>query len=269
MRSYRVALSRKLCIGGLLYKEFVVLFTYTIIFVWHILNPIRDELLKIEGSHQLAMMGTLGKNKNKHRFHINIFCIFVLKKIMKLATRIIQQIKKQFSMSNEITDKWFKLLTLLDQTDYLMKEGDWYIEDKMEFYEMKDKFLSFVIKDRPEELPLEVFYMPYYKYSKQTKDKAGEIMRADDTWRPFEYYLAMVDPSEDDVEVTEKATIEVEITYEDRLFSFQVPLSKTIDWDLDIDELPRKAFLSGKEFHREKFGKIKAELNELMDGVVV
>ena len=78
----------------------------------------------------------------------------------------------------------------------------------------------------------------------------------------------MVGPSEDDVEVTEKATIEVEITYEDRLFSFQVPLSKTIDWDLDIDQLPRKAFLSGKEFHREKFGKIKVELNELMDEMV-
>ena len=43
--------------------------------------------------------------------------------------------------------------------------------------------------------------MPYYK--KQTKDKAGEIMRADDTWT-FEYYLAMVGPSEDDVEVTEQ-----------------------------------------------------------------
>ena len=49
---------------------------------------------------------------------------------MKLATRIIQQIKKQFNMSNEMTDKWFKLLTLLDQTNHLIKEGDWYVEDK-------------------------------------------------------------------------------------------------------------------------------------------
>lgn len=187
---------------------------------------------------------------------------------MKLATRIIQQIKKQFNMSNEMTDKWFKLLTLLDQTDYIMKEGDWYMEDKMEFYEMKDKFLSYIIKNRPEELPLEVYYMPYFKYSKKTKDKAGEIMRADDTWRPFEYYLSMVEPCEDDVEISEKATIEVEITYEGRVFSFLVPLTKTLDWDLDIDQLPRKAWLSGKDFHREKFGKIRAELSELMDHVV-
>lgn len=187
---------------------------------------------------------------------------------MKRATKIIQQIKNRFSMTNNMTDKWFKLLTLLDQTDYLMKEGDWYIEDKMEFYEMKDKFLAHIIKNRPEELAMEVYYIPYYKYSKQTKDKAGEIMRADDTWRPFEYYLSKVGPGENDIEITEKATIEVEVTYEGRLFSFQVPLNKTIDWDLDIDQLPRKAWLSGKEFHREKFGKIKVELNDLMGDIV-
>lgn len=187
---------------------------------------------------------------------------------MKLATKIIQQVKKQFNMSNEMTNNWFKLLTLLDQTDYLMKEGDWYMEDKMEFYEMKDKFLSYIIENRPEELSLEVFYMPYFKYSKQTKDKAGEIMRADDTWRPFEYYLSMVEPSEDDIEITDKATIEVEVTYDGRLFSFHVPLAKTANWDIEVDELPRKAWLSGKEHHREKFGKIKVELNELMDDMV-
>ena len=171
-------------------------------------------------------------------------------------------------MSNEMTDKWFKLLTLFDQTNHLVKEGDWYIEDKLEFYEMKDNFLSFIIKNRPKELPLEIYYIPYYKYSKQTKDKAGEKMRADDTWRPFEYFLSMVKPCADDVEITEKATIEVEITYQDRVYSFHIPLTKTIDWDIDIDQLPRKAWLSGKEFHREKFNKIKVELNELMNTVI-
>ena len=133
---------------------------------------------------------------------------------------------------------------------------------------MNDNFISFIIKNRPKELPLEIYYIPYYKYSKQTKDKAGEIMRADDTWRPFEYFLSMVKPCADDVEITEKATIEVEITYQDRVYSFHIPLTKTIDWDIDIDQLPRKAWLSGKEFHREKFNKIKVELNELMNTVI-
>lgn len=187
---------------------------------------------------------------------------------MKLATRIIQQIKKRMNMSNEMTDKWFKLLTLLDQTNHLIKEGDWYIEDKLEFYELKDNFLASVIESRPEELPLEVNYIPYYQYSKQTKDKAGEIMRADDTWRPFEYYLSMVEPCEDDVEITDKATIEVEISYQNRVFSFHTPLNKIEDWGLDIDQLPRKAWLSGKEYNREQYNKVKPELNELMEELV-
>lgn len=171
-------------------------------------------------------------------------------------------------MSNEMKDKWFKLLTLFDQTNYLIKEGEWYLEDKMEFYEMKDKFLTFIIKNRPEELDIATYYIPYYKYSKATKDKAGELMREDEKWRPFEYFLSLVEPTSDDVEVTEKATIEVEVTYQDRDFSFQIPINKMPDWDLDIDQLPRKSWLSGKEYHRDKFTTIKFELNELMEDVI-
>ncbi|HZJ80736.1 MAG TPA: hypothetical protein VFC69_09210 [Dysgonamonadaceae bacterium] len=171
-------------------------------------------------------------------------------------------------MSNEMTDKWFKLLTLFDQTDHLIKEGDWYMEDKIEFYEMKDKFLSFIIKNRPEELPVTISYIPYYKYSKETKDKAGQLMREDDKWRPFEHYLSLVEPCSDDVEITEKATIDVEINYQDRVFNFHIPLNKMPDWDINIDELPRKAWLSGQEFRREQFNKIKVELNELMEEVI-
>lgn len=187
---------------------------------------------------------------------------------MRLATKILQQIKKQIGMSNETNDKWFKLLTLLDQTNHLIKEGDWYVEDKIEFYEMKDKFLSYVIDNKPEELPLTIYYIPYYKYSKETKDKAGELMRSDDQWRTFEYYLSQVEPCSHDVEITEKATIEVEITYEKRIFSFHTPITKTLEWGINIDELPRKAWLSGKEFHRDQFNKIKDELNELMGDMI-
>lgn len=170
-------------------------------------------------------------------------------------------------MDNEMNDKWFKLLTLLDQTDHLTKGGDWYMEDKMEFYEMRDKFLSYIIENKPEELSLDIYYIPYYKYSKATKDKAGDLMREDDTWRPFEYYLSLVEPDGDDVEIAEKATIEVEIMYQNRVFSFHIPQNKTEDLGLDIDQLPRKAWLSGREFHREKFNKMKVELNELMEEV--
>lgn len=31
---------------------------------------------------------------------------------------------------NEITSVWFKLLTLFEQANHLVKEGDWFEEDK-------------------------------------------------------------------------------------------------------------------------------------------
>ena len=57
-------------------------------------------------------------------------------------------------------------------------------------------------------------------------------------------------------------------TYENRIFSFHTPITKTLEWDINIDELPRKAWLSGKEFHRDQFNKIKDELNELMGDMI-
>lgn len=173
----------------------------------------------------------------------------------------------QSKMYSEMNDKWFKLLTLLDQTDHLTKGGDWYMEDKMEFYDMKDNFLFYIINEMPEELEVQVNYIPYYKYSKETKDKAGELMREDDQWRPFKYYLSLVEPSEDDVELIDKGTIEIEITCQGRLFSFHVPQDKTEEWNLDIDALPRKEWISGKEFHREQYNNIKDELSQLIDEV--
>mgnify|MGYP007095020718 CR=1 FL=1 len=143
----------------------------------------------------------------------------------------------QSKMYSEMNDKWFKLLTLLDQTDHLTKGGDWYMEDKMEFYDMKDNFLFYIINEMPEELEVEVNYIPYYKYSK------------------------------DDVELIDKGTIEIEITCQGRLFSFHVPQDKTEEWNLDIDALPRKEWISGKEFHREQYNNIKDELSQLIDEV--
>ena len=142
------------------------------------------------------------------------------------------------------------------------------MEDRMEFYDMKDEFLSQIVNNTPEELAVSVYYIPFYKYSKETKDKAGELMRESDEWRPFKYYLSLIEPSSEDTEVTEKATIEVEIVYNDRIYSFHTPQDKAQEWGLDIEQLPRKSWLSGRDYYKERFDKIKVELNELMEEVI-
>ncbi len=164
----------------------------------------------------------------------------------------------------EVLSVWFKLLTLFEQANHLVKEGDWFEEDKREFYDLKDTFLDIVVKQNPEELKINLLYVPYFKYSTLTKDKAGDLMRSDNSKMPFEYYLSKIEPCELDIEIPEKATIELEIICENRLFCFHIPLNKTMEWNLDYKTLSKKVWISGKEFHRNQMKSIKYEISELI-----
>ena len=62
----------------------------------------------------------------------------------------------------------------------------------------------------------------------------------------------------------EKATVEMEIQYLGRVFNFHIPVEKTRDWDLDLNTLPRKAWISGKEFHHKLFLPIREEIQALL-----
>jgi|LSQX01.1.fsa_nt_gb hypothetical protein len=159
---------------------------------------------------------------------------------------------------------WFKLLTLFEQLNHLVKEGEWFEEDIEEFYLMKDQFLDLIYREKPENIKIKLMYVPYFKYCQETKDKAGVLMRNEFPRKPFEYYLSMVEPSEDDLEIPEKATIEMEVNFENRLFCFHIPVERTIDWDMDKNALPKKVWVSGKEFHRNQFLKAKKEINALL-----
>ena len=166
-------------------------------------------------------------------------------------------------MSN-LSNTWFKLLTLFEQSNHLVKEGEWFEEDRYEFFTLKDQFLELIVKTKPEPLSVNFYYVPYWKYSNTTKDKAGDLMRSEAKKRPFGYYLSQVEPCSEDMEIPEKATLEIEVTCEDRLFSFHVPVEKTLGWDIDTKSFPKKTWISGKEFHRSQFDKIKGEIEELM-----
>ena len=166
---------------------------------------------------------------------------------------------------NEVDDVWFKLLTLFDKANHLVKERDSIEKDNSSFYELKDHFLDLIVKKNPEELRIKFFNVPYFKYSDTTKDKAGDLMRSDNKKKPFEYYLSKVEASEYDIEIQEKATIELEIICKNRLFSFHIPQKKTLSWGLDYNSMEKKTWISGKEFHKNQMNSIKKEINELMD----
>jgi hypothetical protein len=168
---------------------------------------------------------------------------------------------------NEITSVWFKLLTLFEQANHLVKEGDWFEEDKKVFYSLKDTFLDLLIKQGSEQLRINLLYVPYFKYSTITKDKAGDLMRSDYNKMPFEYYLSKIEPCDLDIEIPEKATVEMEVICENRQFCFHIPLNKTTGWNIDYETLSKKIWLSSKEFHRNQMKSIKNEINELMNEI--
>lgn len=162
---------------------------------------------------------------------------------------------------------WFKLLTLFDEINHLVKQGDWYREDVEDFYRRKDEFLKLIAVSGPEVLDVKYFYVPYIKYSNTSKDKAGDLMRKDSNKQPFEYYLSQIETGPDDVEVPEKATIELVIECSGRAFSYHIPRAKTKDWPVDWNQVEKKVWISGKEFHKRKYAEMKKEIERLLTRV--
>lgn len=157
-----------------------------------------------------------------------------------------------------------KLLTLFERANHYVKEGEWYESDHSELYALKDLFLTKFYKNKPEGVDIELLYVPYMKYCQETKDKAGQLMRADSNNLSFEYYLAQVKPCSDDIEIPEKATIEMLITYKGRTWCFHIPQNLTSAWKVDISQLKRKVWMNGKDFHSQQFKLIKAEAESLL-----
>ena len=171
-------------------------------------------------------------------------------------------------VSNEVSqiadDDFLKLLTLFERANHYVKEGDWYESDRRELYALKDRFLTAVYKKPYAGAKIELLYIPYYRYSYATKDQAGAMMRADGNKQPFEYYLSQIPPTSNDVEIPEKATIEMLIEYKGRVWCFHMPEHLTSDWGVDTSKLKRKVWMNGRDFHAQQFQLIKKEAEELL-----
>ena len=158
----------------------------------------------------------------------------------------------------------FKMLSIFDRMNHSIKNEKWSDEDKNEFYKLKDDFLKTLFVDKPWNMIIYLCYIPYFRYCTATKDKAGELMRKDGNKMPFEYYLSQVKPSEHDVEIKERSTVEMKIEYLDTHFSFHIQAMKVKDWDIDINDIPKKVWISNKDYRKTRLSNFKQEVNSLM-----
>lgn len=197
---------------------------------------------------------------------MSIFNVFKKEKQSETSTPVTNNVVNY--VNSEVAqvkdDTILKLLTLFERANHYVKEGDWYANDRNELYALKDKFLTDMFKKKPNGVEIEMLYVPYYKYSAGTKDKAGAMMRADGNKQPFEYYLAQIQPSPEDIEVPGKATIEMIFTYDNRTWCFHIPEHQTSSWGVDVYTLRRKIWMNGRDFHSQQFQMIKAEAEVLL-----
>ncbi len=160
--------------------------------------------------------------------------------------------------------KWYSTLVLIDRINRLVKEPGWRSEDVRRVYDMKDSFLKLLLEKKPDEVKVSLFYCPYFRYSDTTKNRAGDLMRADGKRYSFEYYLQQVEPSPYDFEDPERSTVEVVAVCNDVSFSFHMPVA-LLPQDCIAASLPRKAWVAAPEFHHQQLLATEAAFSALME----
>ena len=172
-----------------------------------------------------------------------------------------------FSGRAKRKELWFKLIFLVDKANRIIKEIDLSEHDKNNFYKLKDEFLEFLVKNKSDFIQISFSYVPYFKYCRDTKDKADALMRKDNNKKYFGYYLSQIEPSVNDIEIKDKATIELEVLIKDTNFSFHIPYFKTLHWNLDINSIPKKAWVSDRKYKEELIKDLYAEINTLFNSL--
>lgn len=163
--------------------------------------------------------------------------------------------------------KWLDLLLYTDRLNRSVKEAGWNYADKEKVYSLKDSVVQTLLRAKPDGVNFELYYVPYFKYSSATKDRAGALMRQDGSKYPFEYYLSQVEPSEYDYEVPEKALVEVTVECLGQEFSFHMPLDKITECGYVISSLERKVWINSTDFHHSQLLKFEPHIKELLSHV--
>lgn len=144
---------------------------------------------------------------------------------------------------------WLKILINIDKLNRKVKEPGWDYESKQEVYRLKDAVIKKLLTSKPAEVSVRLYYVPYFLYSTETKDRAGQLMRQDTERHPFEYYLSQVPPSANDIEIPEKASVEVVAECMEQTFSFHMPIGKIKECGYSAASLERKAWINQSAFN--------------------
>lgn len=163
---------------------------------------------------------------------------------------------------------WFRMLNLVDRLNRSVKEPGWMLEDKNAVYILKDAFLEKLLIEKPEEVDVTLYYIPYLRYSEETKNRAGDLMRRNGNQHSFEYYLKQIRPSCADSEDPTKASIEVVARCMEQTFSLHMPIEK-LPSIYDVNTIPCKKWIPSVEFHHQQIVIMQELYQQLNDFLTV
>lgn len=167
-------------------------------------------------------------------------------------------------MVSEAAFSWHKLLSMIDLLNRRVKEPGWRYEDKQVFYQLKDRMLKRIMRNNPECLEVSLYYIPYIQYSAEAKDKAGEMMRRDRNQYSFEYYLTQVPLTESDIEISDKAMVELQANCLGETYCFHMPVQLAAECGVIPIDLPRKQWVAAPAFHHNMLEEAEPIIQSLL-----
>ena len=81
---------------------------------------------------------------------------------------------------------------------------------------------------------------------------------------PFEYFLSQIPPCAQDMELPEKALVEVVAACNGFSFSFHMPVDVVRECGIDTASLNRKAWISAQNFHHELLREQECTITQLL-----
>ena len=144
--------------------------------------------------------------------------------------------------------------SIIEVMEYMSRSGEYFKDYRAngrlmtQYYVVKDELMYFLHMRFTRTGCLQYTKIPFLKRCVKCKQKADALYRIDYN-KSWEYHLNMLPACESDIDIPEKMTIELQIRFKNRFFSFHIPEPKTVLWGLSSDELTERNWVPEQDYN--------------------
>lgn len=148
------------------------------------------------------------------------------------------------------TNEFISLLEVLSIVNKNIK--DYHVDKKtlLEFYLIKDRIMFVIHSMFTKTGKLNYINIPYLKRCNRCKKKA-DLLFSVDPLKSWSFHLNMLPICGNDINIPEKESIELLITFHNKTYSFVIPKEKTHKWNLLASELIERKWTPEKDYKED------------------